>query len=651
MSKLLAVAARELRERWLLFPGALVAGCTPWVLPAFGVSRELAVTTGGAGATLFGVAAAVVIGSSMLARDAANGRLGFLFSRPLPWGTIWGGKWLAAIVLAAATALLAAIPWMLSYPLSSLGGHHGNSWLRALWHSEGTALIAVLLLLAIGLANFNATAFRSRSPWLAADLLLALLAGWAVRRYLAPLVSLGIVDIHPVSRWGLLAPLGILATAFLVASVLQVAFGRTDLRRAHVAMSLSFWAIVFGVLGLVAVRVAWARAARPADLTVHVATSGASGRWVHGFGDSRRGGAAGLLIESASGRFVSLGLLAGWWETLGAPVFSASAPLAAKLVSSPDGRASAMVLFQLSDPAPRAQSVVFESSPPPSWGSAFDLSPSGSLALLAHESGASLYSVPSGRRVATTTLAPGWRAVATCFLAEDRVRIWLVPSIDTKAPEARALVQVLDLSADGEARTARLALTPAPELGGWPVILPDARGGRILTDYGRLQLRDGATGSLIATLLEGSGWRSAAFVADGRVAVAERPQGQVRLRVFDASGTPTAETTLDLPSTAGPLRMGPEVSPGRVAVAAGTHVFPGGQTLVVDLTTLKVVERLEGLVPAPSSMGNASAPVREAGSVHFFMGRGQLVRIDFSTGERRIVAGPGAPKGERIRIE
>ena len=92
MSKLLAVAARELRERWLLFPGAIVAGLAPFVFTAFGMRQELTPVLALVGAALFGAAGAVVIGSSMLARDSVNGRLGFLFSRPVSWLQIWGGK-------------------------------------------------------------------------------------------------------------------------------------------------------------------------------------------------------------------------------------------------------------------------------------------------------------------------------------------------------------------------------------------------------------------------------------------------------------------------------------------------------------------------------------------------------------------------------
>jgi hypothetical protein len=251
--------------------------------------------------------------------------------------------------------------------------------------------------------------------------------------------------------------------------------------------------------------------------------------------------------------------------------------------------------------------------------------------------------------VATATVIPGWRAVATCFLAEDRIRTWFVPSLDLRTPWARApllaRVLVFELAASGDTRTELVLLAPQPGVAGSPVVIPDAQGGRLLTDHGGLQLRDGATGSLIATLVEGSGRRSAIFLKDGRVAVVEGGPGQVRLRVFDLNGVPAAEARLDLPAADLPMDLGPEVTPGRVAVPS-----TGGRTLVVDLATLEVVERIEGLVPAPSATGEVSSPVHPGGSVHFFLGRGQLVRIDFSTGERKVVAGRGAPPGERISV-
>jgi hypothetical protein len=148
--------------------------------------------------------------------------------------------------------------------------------------------------------------------------------------------------------------------------------------------------------------------------------------------------------------------------------------------------------------------------------------------------------------------------------------------------------------------------------------------------------------------VEGPGRRSAAFTSDGRVVVADGSQGQARLRVFDPSGAALAETSFDLPNAGQPLHVGPEVAPGRIAVASGIPFLTGGETLVVDLATLAVVERLTGLAPLRPSLGHASFPVRAEGSVHLFVGQGQLVRIDFRTGERKVLAGPGAPHGERL---
>ena len=105
MRKLLAVAAREMRERWLLFPASFALGFNPLVLPAFGVDRRVMPEVGLMTSVLLGAGAAVVMGSTMLARDVANGRLGFLFSRPVSWPAIWGGKWLAALVLVVSSGL------------------------------------------------------------------------------------------------------------------------------------------------------------------------------------------------------------------------------------------------------------------------------------------------------------------------------------------------------------------------------------------------------------------------------------------------------------------------------------------------------------------------------------------------------------------
>ena len=65
-----------------------------------------------------------------------------------------------------------------------------------------------------------------------------------------------------------------------------------------------------------------------------------------------------------------------------------------------------------------------------------------------------------------------------------------------------------------------------------------------------------------------------------------------------------------------------------------------------------MVERLPGLRPA---IGFWMAPVvpdeANATTVHFFRDvEGRVVRIDFTSGERKIVAGPGAQVGERLSL-
>ena len=664
MSRLLAVAARELRERWLLFPGAFVAGFLPLVLPAFGVERELVPTVGVTGAALLGAAAAVVIGSSMLARDAANGRLGFLFSRPLSWGTIWGGKWLAAIALAAASAFLCAIPWMAAYPLSSLGGHHGDSWLRAMLDGPGTLLGFVVIVLIVGLANFGSTLFRSRSPWLALDLVLLLAATWATWRCVAPLWFYGILGLRPVfpASTLLLLPL---ALALLVGSVVQVAVGRTDLHRAHRALSLGFWAVTFGTLVVAAGYWQWVRSTGPDAVSVHAVTRDAAGRWIYVEGSGQHSGwyPHGFLIDTTTGRYLARPGPDQELAHVGfRMVFSADGRFGALPGPDRDNRGAALRLFDLTGEAPRLKEVALESSPPPTWKTVFALSPTAASIFVVHESGASFYELPSGRRIATTTIPPGWRPAVARYLAEGAARAWLVPSDDGPARRTRAEMRVLDLAKDGASSATTFPVGAAVDpVVGWRLVLPDALGGRILTSEAGLHLRDGATGAPLASLVEGIANIPALFLADGRIVVG-RPDAQPssahpRLSVFDRGGTKLADFELPL-LRPGSLRLGPEVAPGRVMVSSYRGWLLSEDALTVDVASGGVVDKLlPGLRPVP---GASSAAPGAGSSVHFFNvdeerggadpGRhlNRVVRIDFATGERKVVAGAGAPRGERL---
>jgi hypothetical protein len=144
------------------------------------------------------------------------------------------------------------------------------------------------------------------------------------------------------------------------------------------------------------------------------------------------------------------------------------------------------------------------------------------------------------------------------------------------------------------------------------------------------------------------------FLADGRIVVGGPPSGAgdvaSRLLVFAPDGRKAGEWPVELLPWG--LTVGPEVSPGRVAVSSFRSPHQSEETLVVDASDGRVVERLSGLRPA-IGFWNVPAVPAEAGAttVHFFRDAGgRVVRIAFATGERTVVAGPGAPAGERLRL-
>lgn len=229
-------------------------------------------------------------------------------------------------------------------------------------------------------------------------------------------------------------------------------------------------------------------------------------------------------------------------------------------------------------------------------------------------------------------------------------------------------MRVLDLATNGATSATTFAVDAAvdPVLG-WRQVIADAQGERILTAVAGLQLREGSTGTPLARLVEGTGNSPAFFLGDGRIVVEGRaPEGQPpferpRVWVFDRAGAKLADFELSL-RPPGSLGLGPEVAPGRVVVSSYRGVFLSGEAVVVDVASGAIVQKLPpGLRPAHGFPAGASPAVLGAGSsVHFFSDDAEpgasspkppevrLVRIDFATGERKVVAGHGAPRGERI---
>jgi hypothetical protein len=417
-------------------------------------------------------------------------------------------------------------------------------------------------------------------------------------------------------------------------------------------MSFVFWAVVGLTLAGAAGYWQWVRSAGPADVRVRWLTRDPGGRWIYVGGAADRGGfyPYALLVDTRTGRWAApdrdeagpmLGML-----------FSADGRYGALLGT--DGRGTAVALTDFAVSPPRVSRVSLESSPPPGWATAFALSPAADLAFTAHETGASIFALPTGRRVATTTIPSGWRPAVVRFVGEGATRTWLVPSsVARRQPQMR----VVDLAADGRTATGVFPLTGGGDSQTWRPLIAEPAGRRIVTFDAGAHLRDGTTGTMLATLAASRRKVEVSLLSDGRVVVAEphlasesTTRSDTLLRVFDGDGAPLSEVPLDLRPMG--LSLGPETAPGRLLVSSYQAPFVDDETLLVDVASGQVVERLRGLRPATESWIALWSPSATGpASVQFFGdAAGRLIRIDFTTGARTIVAGPDAPRGERIGV-
>jgi hypothetical protein len=639
------VLGREIAERRLLFFVGLlglVPLLLPFVVPGSGVSAaELRTGSALMLAALVGAVLALGLGASVLGRDLAERRLGFFFSRPLSGVAIWGGKLAAALALSLGASLLVLLPVLLVE--SGAWGELAGGGSRPLL---GLGLLVALVLL----ANIFSIMVRARTPWLILDIVAAGtvgLVGWhAVERLmLAGLVSAGMVSEIPASLLtrAALALIPVALAATLAGSAAQVLGGRTDPRRAHQLLSLTFWGFLLaGALGLEGYS-RWLVAATPDDLATIgnvLASSTGSAVAVQGRAARRPGYAPAFLIDSANGHFHRI-FPSPYWDPRRMVHFSGDGRQAVWLEPQTLSGGQATVLFRLdlgrADARPLRTSVTFGSFP-----SALALSPDGRRLATVLHGRLVAEDLESTRLLAAVSVGPGtdWRSQLR-FLDDSHVRYFRTVPIAEANPYGPSMLRITDLDLATGRQEEVGQTTPIEEAASWTVS-PDGSHIALHPGGGALALFAARGGAPLAEI--GDVTSTSGFLADGRVLAANTGGGTRQLTLLSIDGAVLRRFAFP---GARALRLGGEPIPGHVVVAvAPASSSPGPvydrpglwESRLLDLTTGESRSLGRGLLP----YGAPTAGPQGSGSRLFLRDGQRLVLLDPVTGRERQVAGrPG----------
>jgi hypothetical protein len=540
----MAVAAREIREKSFIFAGALLAGLLPiaiaWLGPGAQGNDVRNVAALVLAASIGGVLA-LMLGSTSIGAELAEGRMGFFFSRPLSSLAIWAGKTAAAALLVLGSILLVVLPATLAGGgLRSLSGkvdHRvlDNYPLPDFSDWQLVALGGAVLLILLAFSQAAGIAFRSRSKWLAVDAfcfaaVLALVFDAGRRLFLASATVCLAIAVAALL-------LGFIV-AVPVACFAGVRAGRVSLVRTHRWLSLVIWAFVLPISAGIEGYSAWVLSPCPNDLRSQLEVFAASeGPWVwaSGVARGRFDFQSRFLLNTTTRDFIRLGDsdYRNWRLT-----FDELGSRAAWV--EPDGQRLDLFTADLSARVPRKAPTRISFS-----GRAPDLvlSRDGKLLATLDRFNVAVLTLPEGRLVASAAVprkqrsdianidALGCRAT---FLGPDRLRIYAVqPS--TVSPRARELeIYELDFSRGKVTKTGQASFETVP------LFLTDQAAERILArelSTRQTTLLDARTGALISTIApEGESGRWADFLSDGRLALVESHEGRMTATIFSPSG-------------------------------------------------------------------------------------------------------------------
>ncbi len=283
MRHALVIARRELVEKRFVAFAAAAFAVIPFLLAALPVirGRSSAADVIATGAALLSMGftggLAMILGSTVIGRDLAEGRLSFYFARPIGAVAIWFGKVMAALALIAAAFLIIVLPARLA---ASSG--FGQVW------GKGTLSLTLVIIgasfLIFFVAHLVSSFIRSRSAWIGIDFALLFLAAAGTYALITELLLAGALRAMIVVASLIAAGL---VVALIGGGAWQLERGRIDRKRSHLELSKFVWIAVAAGLALAAAFVGWLIAARPSDLKYVEALPQGKGPWLVVMGEAR----------------------------------------------------------------------------------------------------------------------------------------------------------------------------------------------------------------------------------------------------------------------------------------------------------------------------------------------------------------------------
>lgn len=633
MKTMIALLRHEIAERRLIAAAGLLLGLVPLALPFLpNVPRQPAEDLrGGTALILAGLlsgALALGLGATVVGRDLGERRLGFFFARPLPGWAIWGGKMAAALALAWGAGLLVLLPALLLGDLSR----------AELGRLVVVGALAVLVL--VPLAHAVGVLLRARSAWLLLDLIGLATIGVAALAILDALGRAGAMSAFWNVAWGLGAAL---FAALVAAGLLQIARGRTDLRRGHRFLSLTLWSVLLVAVLTLAGAARWVIAAPLSSLAEIGSVSAApAGSWiaVSGYAAHRGDYWPAYLVDLRHGaghRIPLISVNGRWWQP---PVFSEDGRRAV-WVEAGRGRYE-LVVADLADGVYRRRSSrLFNAQL-----SSLTLSPAGDRLATYGRGRVLVEDTLSGRLLASAPMANEWPRVELRFLpGGGRLRIF--EAVAAEDDRLTLVVRDLPLSGGPAVQVSRLAGALPTFLRGQYLeemvqVSPDGSRLQVLSG-GRLRLFDVTNGRELANLLA-FGTQAGGFLADGRwgaVSVAShRRPAPARLHLFSRDGRELKSIALPRGGLIGPL-VAPELLAVQPFVPTKTDVLPAGmasgEALLVDLRSGRMRPLGPDLVPVAAAGARPGSLTARL----FRRGSSELLLLDPATGALRPVLQAG----------